>query len=252
MLIPTFQVLKIADLDSPRRLGEKLEGFVIQPKSKAPIALVLLEYILGSLGEEQRQSSNLYLTPKQVITNDFEIDKTNTKCYTTDKTTRDKILGQRDILEIAIKITDIMRFPEKSILVVDGMPQKLREFYALYNSVHFATIRPVNESQNNQKWLVEKSLKEVDPLWTWFENNSDILFRVSLQLARLNVERIDQELIKLRPSSGSQRLPAMYEANPSRVRRSTKDGEQDPAPVGRSSYRDIFNGIFGRTRDEFE
>jgi len=61
--------------------------------------------------------------------------------------------------------------------------------------------------------LCEISLKVLDPLWMWFENNEDGIFRVSLLLARMNMEDIDQELIKLRPSSGLQRLPSVYEPN---------------------------------------
>ncbi|KUJ22898.1 uncharacterized protein LY89DRAFT_313594 [Mollisia scopiformis] len=206
-------VLKITDLDSPRKLGEILEGFMIPPKSNAPIALIILEHILCSLGEDQRRNNNLYLRPRSVVLRELEIDKTNSKCYSTDVSTRDKILDQRDILEMAVSVADIMRFPEKSILVVEGMPQKFRKFYALYNLVHFATIRPDKESKEGEKWLCEISLRELDPLWTWFETNEDVLFRVSLLLARMNVEEVDQELIKLRPSSGFQRLPSVYEPN---------------------------------------
>ncbi|KAF8849817.1 hypothetical protein BDZ45DRAFT_752378 [Acephala macrosclerotiorum] len=207
-------VLKIAGLDSPRRLGEILEGFVIPAKSSAPVALVILEHILCSLGEEQRRSNNLYLRPKSVIVKDLEVDSTNPKCFNTDIETRNKILDQRDILEMAVSVADIMRFPEKSILVVEGMPQKFRKFYALYNLVHFATVRPLDKTnKDSEKWLCEISLRELDPLWTWFEINDDVLFRVSLLLARMNVEEIDQELIKLRPSSGFQRLPSVHEPN---------------------------------------
>ncbi|CZR51308.1 uncharacterized protein PAC_01183 [Phialocephala subalpina] len=207
-------VLKITGLDSPRRLGEMLEGFILPAKGNAPVALVILEHILCSLGEEQRRTNNLYLRPKSVVVKDLEIDETNPKCYNTNVETRDRILDQRDILEMTVSVADIMRFPEKSILVVEGMPQKFRKFYALYNLVHFATVRPFDKTnKDSEKWLCEISLRELDPLWTWFETNDDVLFRVSLLLARMNVEEIDQELIKLRPSSGFQRLPSVYEPN---------------------------------------
>ncbi|RDL42559.1 Uncharacterized protein BP5553_02538 [Venustampulla echinocandica] len=207
-------VLKITGLDSPWRLGEILKGFVIPAKSSAPTALIILEHILCPLGEEQRRTNNLYLRPKSVIVKDLEVDTTNPKCYNTDVKTRDIILDQRDILEMTVSVADIMRFPEKFILVVEGMPQRFRKFYALYNLVHFATVRPVNKTnKDSEKWLCEMSLRELDPLWTWFETNDDVLFRVSLLLARMNVEEIDQELIKLRPSSGFQRLPSVYEPN---------------------------------------
>ena len=207
-------MLKVTRLDSPRRLGETLEGFVIPAKSNDPIALIILEHILCSLGEEQRLTNNLYLRPKSVVISYLEVDKTNPKYYSTDIETRDRILDQRDILEMSVSVADIIRFPEKSILVVEGMPQKFRKFYALYNLVHFATVRPMDkENKDSEKWLCEISLRELDPLWTWFESNEDVLFRVSLLLARMNVEEIDQELIKLRPSSGFQRLPSVYEPN---------------------------------------
>ncbi len=114
---------------------------------------------------------------------------------------------------MAVCVADILRFPEKSILVLEGMPQKFRKFYALYSHIHFSTIRPDKESKDNESWLCEISLKELDPLWTWFETTDDVLFGVSFLLARVNVENIDQELIKLRPSSGLQRLPSVYEPN---------------------------------------
>jgi hypothetical protein len=206
-------VLKITTLDSPRRLGETLEGFMVPPKSADPIALTILEHILTTLGEEQRRDNNLYLRSRSVILGDLEIDKKNSKCYTTDVETRDKILKQRDILEMAVCVADILRFPEKSILVIEGMPQKFTKFFALYNLIQFAKIRPDKESKDEEKWLCEISLKELDPLWTWFETNDDVLFRVSLLLARMNVKDIDQELIKLRPSSGFQRQPSVFEPN---------------------------------------
>jgi hypothetical protein len=191
-----------------------LEGFILPAKGNAPVALVILEHILCSLGEEQRRANNLYLRPKSVLVKYLEVDETNPKCYNTDVETRDRILDQRDILEMTVSVVDIMRFPEKSILVVEGMPQKFRKFYALYNLVHFATVRPFDKTKkDSERWLCEISLRELDPLWTWFETNDDVLFRVSLLLARMNVEEIDQELIKLRPSSGFQRLPSVHEPN---------------------------------------
>lgn len=204
----------MTSLDSPWKLGEMLKGFVIPANSDAPIALIILEHILHSLGEEQRRTNNLYLRPKSVNVDHLEVDTSNSKCYNTDVETRDRILDQRDILEMTVSVADIMRFPERSILVVEGMPQKFRRFYALYNLVHFATVRPVDKTnKDSEKWLCEISLRELDPLWVWFETNDDVLFRVSLLLARINVEEIDQELIKLRPSSGFQRLPSVYEPN---------------------------------------
>jgi hypothetical protein len=205
--------LKITALDSPRRLGENLEGFMIPPESTDPIALTILEHILSTLSEEQRRNNNLYLRSRSFVVGGLEIDKTNPKYYSTDVTTRDRILNQRDILEMAVCVADILRFPEKSILVVEGMPQKFQKFYTFYNQVHFANVRLDKESTDVEKWLCEISLERLDPLWSWFENNDDILFRVSLLLARMNVEYIDQELIKLRPSSGFQRLPSVYEPN---------------------------------------
>jgi hypothetical protein len=205
--------LKITNLDSPRKLGETLEGFIVPHKSADLIALTLLEHILNTLGEEQLRENNLYLRTRSIVFSDLEIEKKNSKCYTTNVETRNKILVQRGILEMAVCLADILRFPEKSILVVEGMPQKFRKFYALYSHIHFATIRPDKESKDNESWLCEISLKELDPLWMWFETNEDVLFRVSLLLARMNVEYIDQELIKLRPSSGLQRLPSVYEPN---------------------------------------
>ncbi|KAH8591278.1 hypothetical protein B0O99DRAFT_690881 [Bisporella sp. PMI_857] len=171
-------VLKITTLDSPRRLGETLEGFMVPSKSADPIALTILEHILTTLGEEQRRDNNLYLRSRSVVLSDLEIDKKNSKCYTADVETRDKILNQRGILETA-----------------------------------FANIRPDRGSKDEDRWLCEMSLKELDPPWTWFETNDDVLFRVSLLLARMNVKDIDEELIKLRSSSGFQRQPSVFELN---------------------------------------
>lgn len=203
-------VLKITNLDSPRKLGETLEGFIGPHKSADLIALTLLEHILNTLGEEQRRENNLYLRSSSVVFNNLEIDKKDSKCYATNSEICNRILIQRGILEMAVCVADILRFPEKSILVVEGMPQKFRKFYALYSRIHFATIK---EGKDNESWLCEISLKELDPLWTWFETNEDVLFRVSLMLARMNVEDIDQELIKLRPSSGLQRLSPVRDPN---------------------------------------
>jgi hypothetical protein len=226
--------LKITNLDSPRKLGETLEGFIVPHKSTNLIALTLLEHILNTLGEEQRRENNLYLRTRSVVFTDLEIDKKNSKCYAMNVETRNKILIQKGILEMAVCVADILRFPEKSILVVEGMPQKFRKFYALYSHINFATIRPDKENKDNESWLCEISLKELDPLWTWFETNDDVLFRVSLLLARINVENIDQELIKLRPSSGLQRLPSVYDPN---------QGYVSPRI---SSPRFVGSGLFGQ------
>lgn len=214
-------VLRILDLNSPWKLGGKLESLAM-PDSRAPITLTILEYVLSSLGEEQFGSETLALRRRPFAGNQSRLDRADGNYYVTDLETKDGILEQKDILERAVQIVDILRFPERSILVIEGMPSKFNEFYALHNFVHFATVRPRDRGHGDRKWLVEKAMKKVEPLWNWFEKNDDMLFRVAFLLARLNVPEIERRLVRLRP--GHQRIASSYGT--------LRISEGDEEPVG--------------------
>ncbi|KAF4624018.1 hypothetical protein G7Y89_g14156 [Cudoniella acicularis] len=204
-----FLVLKLLDLNSPWKLGEKLEGLVISSKSSDSIALTVIERVLGLLEQKEDSSGDTFLHSRLIDVDDLKVDKRQSKYYVVDSSTRDKVLDEREILERAVHIADIMRFPQKSILVMDGMPTKFRHFLELYHSIHFATVQPRGDISKSKKWMMERSFNEMNPLWTWFERNEDILFRVAFQLARLSLENVVDRLVDLRPLSGFQRHATM-------------------------------------------
>ncbi|CAG8954811.1 hypothetical protein HYFRA_00004736 [Hymenoscyphus fraxineus] len=220
-----FFVLKATNLNSPWKLGEKLEGFVIPSGSTDSIALAILENVLELLGEDQSKGSNLFLKSRSVDVDEFKIDKYNTKYFRIHRSTKDKLLDQREILERAVHIADIMRFPQRSVLVIEGMPPEFRHFSEMYHALRFADVKEANESKPDGPWLVSKSFSVMNPLWTWFDSNKDILFRVSFQLARSSVENIVRRLVKMRPSTEIQRHATMYKQDFERlgIRQNSED-----------------------------
>ncbi|CAG8981824.1 hypothetical protein HYALB_00013753 [Hymenoscyphus albidus] len=220
-----FFVLKTTNLNSPWKLSEKLEGFVIPSRSTDSIALAILENVLGLLGEDQSKGSSLFMKSRSIDVDEFKIDKYDTKCFRINRSTKDKLLGQREILERAVHIADIMRFPQKSVIVIEGMPPEFRHFSEMYHALRFADVKEANESNPDGPWLVAKSFSVMNPLWTWFDSNEDILFRVSFQLARSSVDNIVRRLVKMRPSTEIQRHATMYKQDFERlgIRQNSED-----------------------------
>ncbi|KAF4625333.1 hypothetical protein G7Y89_g12831 [Cudoniella acicularis] len=187
-------VLKILDLGSPWKFGEKLKGFTIPGDSSAPIILTILEYIICSLGNDTVRCTTPTLRQRPFQLNNVRLKNVVLCYYPVDFETQNCISVQRDILERAVQVVDILWLPEKSILAIEGMPQKFKEFYTLYNLVHFATMSLGDPG--DKTWLIEAALEKVDPLWNWFEGNDDAIFRVAILLARLGVPEIPPSLVR--------------------------------------------------------
>jgi len=76
----------------------------------------------------------------------------------------------------------------------------LVEFHKLHSDI--IGLRQDLGPATNGMWKIPKRLVlAVEKLWTWFEENDDILSRVSLKLARLNVPDVVGMLNKLHPST---------------------------------------------------
>jgi hypothetical protein len=179
-------VLKTLALNSPWKLGGKLEGFVLPETDKNPVPLMILEYILCSLGEETVGTLGLGLRREPFRQKDSRLDEENgqrSQYYSTDFETAESIENQRNILQLGIKVVDILQFPEKSILVIEDMLPKFQEFYKLHNVIYNPP-GPRSRDPTDKSRLVPKLLMKLEPQWEWFEANDNVLFRATLLLAR--------------------------------------------------------------------
>jgi hypothetical protein len=175
-----YQVLKTIEFDSPMKLRSKLSRLSNGADPGAPAALTLLEHILHRLprvlpNQDDGRAPALYCSP--ITVNGYDLD--------------DGVLDlptQRKLLYRAVKISDILRFPEMSMLAIEGAPFEFYPFLMLYNQMDGGSVTACKD------------------LWMWFEEHDNVLFRVSLKIARLNRPEIMESLTNLHPSSDFQRL----------------------------------------------
>jgi len=103
----------------------------------------------------------------------------------------DDIYQQSKILDRAISVADAILYPHKSLL--DLSTVVARKFQSMHTNIigHRHQFRPQEPTSEYSSFVVPmKLLDAVVQMWTWFQANEDVLFRVSLKLARLPIEDI--------------------------------------------------------------
>ena len=130
--------------------------------------------------------------------------------YTSTSSTEraDAIYQQSKILDRAISVADAILYPHKSLL--DLSTVVARKFQLMHANIigHRHQFRAsasylLQMDSNNAFVVPTKLLDAVIEMWAWFQDNEDVLFRVSLKLARLPIENIVGILTA--PSTSAQR-----------------------------------------------
>ena len=105
------------------------------------------------------------------------------------------IYQQSKILDRAISAADAILYPHKSLL--DLSTVVARKFQSMHANIigHRHQFRPcqpyVTDIFTDNSFLVPpKLLDGVIQMWAWFQDNEDVLFRISLTLARLPIDNI--------------------------------------------------------------
>lgn len=129
------------------------------------------------------------------------------------------ICQQSKILDRAISASNAILFPQKSLLDLDLSTDDARKFHSLRANIigHRLQFRDllVQDPLKDKPFAVPlKLLDAVNKMWTWFEGNEDVLFRVSLKLARLPIEDIVSTLIAPSTSAEQNNLKPMLPRDP--------------------------------------
>lgn len=199
-----LHVLRLTGLDSPWQLGQdfKTRGLTIPEKAEpTDIAFIITSHVLGALPETEAADTGPSLIPKPLASTDAQSDASKGPHYRAGELYV-AIYRQAEILERAIKIVDLIRFPKPSILTIKNMPAVFKTFNALYSSAQ-ANLQRLGDDVGriDAMRFREELVKQLNTLWLWFEKNNDIRIRVALQLARLDGENVLPKLLTLRPSA---------------------------------------------------
>jgi ppGpp synthetase/RelA/SpoT-type nucleotidyltranferase len=209
-----LQVLRTLKFNSPYILGKKLNGFTAEPERKDPLDLAILEHILKSLEGGKNGGDSPGLEPRSIVHEvliEIDFDIKDDKRYLIDGDTRQRVLHEAETLIRAVRIVDILRMPQKSVLNIRDLPGEFRELVQRHNDV-LSIANLLNDARQDGgrghwilrlEWRRNSMFDSADLLWTWFEKNGNIHFRLALLLARLNKPEIATELEKLQRLSNT-------------------------------------------------
>jgi hypothetical protein len=120
----------------------------------------------------------------------------------------DAMYAQSKILDGAIRIADAMLYPNETLLNLSTAVA--RKFHRMHTDIiglrHGIRFSEANSSILDPRFVVpKKAFHAVDEMWTWLHQNGNVLFRVSLKLARLPNENIAGVLTATHPSTDTSR-----------------------------------------------
>lgn len=214
-----YCTLRVIGIDSPATIAPYLERWTFDPTGTQSISDSLLQLILEVKEETSVGGSLFSLRRNMEDLHKEEMKVSNTsdgkQYFSVSNDKGMELLLQCNILQDAVKIVDLFRFPKKSLLILEFPSQEFVLFHQLYNQIPGFNINYTIENTSNWSIPMDQVIA-IDCLWTWFESNSVSIFRTSLRLARIRVNGLVEQLLKLYTSQEFQRQPAVEEPDPLR------------------------------------
>ena len=186
-----FKILESLELISPLKLAPYLDSWAHISCHEHPLALSLLDHILGPLSNTEAGGAILDLRPRMK-----ELESSQQRQAIPDLGTRNLILSALKVINPAVEITNLLRFPEKSILI---LAPEFHEFIIHYNTIDHLLTPRAHTYLGHLDFLAADAVALVQ-LWKWFEENPDTIFKVSLKIAARSMPGMVEKLKELHPS----------------------------------------------------
>jgi ppGpp synthetase/RelA/SpoT-type nucleotidyltranferase len=186
-----FKILESLELISPLKLAPYLDSWAHIPCPEHPLALSLLDHILGPLSNTEAGKAILDLRSQM-----RELENSQQRQAIPNPGIRNLILSALKVINPAVEITNLLRFPKKSILI---LAPEFHEFIIHYNTIDHLLAPRVHTYPGHLDFLTADAVALVQ-LWKWFEENGDTIFRVSLKIAARSMPGMVDKLKELHPS----------------------------------------------------